>query len=537
MSDLLSILLSSLSNTIATYHNELEQRLQQSALTFKIKIDKLVVGHQTNSNSAAKTSRVLEALRQLRAGNEQYFASPFKLRYLCWGLLEQDPKLAPIILLEDARWFPNFLNLLRQAHLRGSLTQQHLRGLVHAYFHYSLAQSEAGSQQWADLRAFLAQVLRTIFERTNRRPNWLVFLADHPGVFTTEPAKDFVAMVNRNPEYCNEIKTTLGLAETSWLLNELIYLPVKSGCALQDVEFKARITGLLAYLQQHEIILDRGLAEVLSRYSRCNDHSSHSQLQGFSCTRWGLPHYSQKLQWGRVDETVRTMVQQWIVLEDLEDFFTLLQEEKIGDQRRLAFWKQWIDKISYSFIYLGPHCYWNSHEDFLKLKKRKSGRIGQLMHSGTRENNAILMRYHDYAIIEFSEPGNACFVYLWDELPFNAKQSRVQLDELKQRTKSIHRLRHTVGWEIEFQKVLKMLSPLRTDAAYPSGRMTEYSDKEIFQYCHDQNIEYEDHRTEGGYLWVYHCTVDYGKDANPTIAYQLRMFGFKHKPGKGWWKS
>ena len=47
------------------------------------------------------------------------------------------------------------------------------------------------------------------------------------------------------------------------------------------------------------------------------------------------------------------MVSSWLKLRLIEDFFGLLSEDGINDQRRINFWKRYVDRISDMHFALG----------------------------------------------------------------------------------------------------------------------------------------------------------------------------------------
>lgn len=53
----------------------------------------------------------------------------------------------------------------------------------------------------------------------------------------------------------------------------------------------------------------------------------------------------------------------------------------------------------------------------------------------------------------------------------------------------------------------------------------------LHQFAMRTGIAIEDHRSKGGSLWL---RVD---NADPGINRQLTIWGFRHRPGRGWWRA
>jgi hypothetical protein len=116
------------------------------------------------------------------------------------------------------------------------------------------------------------------------------------------------------------------------------------------------------------------------------------------------------MRWGRVTPEARAMVAEWLKLEFIEAFFTLLAEEHIGDNRRLEFWARYVNAIEDIHFALGTDARENRSPDFQALRKKMAGLVVPLQ-DNVRTNNAFIMRMGSLVIVEFSGYSNACYAY------------------------------------------------------------------------------------------------------------------------------
>ena len=69
------------------------------------------------------------------------------------------------------------------------------------------------------------------------------------------------------------------------------------------------------------------------------------------------------------------MVSEWLKLEFIEAFFTVLAEQHTGDNRRLKFWARYVSVIEDIHFALGADARDNSSPDFKALRKKMTGLV------------------------------------------------------------------------------------------------------------------------------------------------------------------
>jgi len=104
------------------------------------------------------------------------------------------------------------------------------------------------------------------------------------------------------------------------------------------------------------------------------------------------------------------MVSDWLKLEFIDSFFTLLAEDGESDSRRLNFWKQYVDEIDNIYFALGAAAQSSTSKDFVALLKKLNG-ISTNLGDGPASNNAFIMVMKGFVIVEFSGRANALYVY------------------------------------------------------------------------------------------------------------------------------
>ncbi len=362
--------------------------------------------------------RICGALATLRSqgaaaldGAQFYFA--------CWGLTESCGNHAPLI--EDGRYFPVMMGEVQKRQPRTLLWQ----GLLDAYFRYAPTPMAAqGVRNWQSLRTWLAEDLDKLRRRTppDLAPllPWLTVLTANRNLFGDTPCRPYATeALGGNLARVDRIKADLGIPTTSWFWRELVLSQIEEAAGWrEDARFKQVLDTLLAQLADHPVLRDKGLAMLLTRYAGCADKSAHEGLKRLSVEAWGSPQLVQQAKWGLVDPSVKAMVSQWLVLEDLEDFFERLQAGGLADTRRLRFWMRFIKQISFSHVALSSHLWWSRQPNWVEFKQKKGVRISRL-DGGGGAKNAFIMKIGGYYFVEFGETGDACYGYSAGSEPFS----------------------------------------------------------------------------------------------------------------------
>jgi EH_Signature domain len=224
-----------------------------------------------------------------------------------------------------------------------------------------------------------------------------------------------------------------GVDEVNWLLDEL--LPQDSPIA-GEAGWGPALSNLI-------------LNESLAAHERTRERILDFALRDL---RLGDPRVS-SVPWHPIGEKATREVIRWRSSEDLRFFFDLVMKGKPDHQGRHRFWQKYVDGVTRSLIVLS-----RNDEDRLRRRLRdletRGRRFAQI--TGTNLTSAFVMEFADTVIVEFSEAGNACYVYQEgkgkDPIPWQA--STVDLRVLKNPKRAKTRLIHGQRWEHDFASSL-----------------------------------------------------------------------------------
>jgi hypothetical protein len=432
------------------------------------------------------------------------------------------------------------------------LSSLHWKGLLTGYFQYSPSEDNsscAGRGNWKSLGSFLSQSFSGIYQGSSYKPSWMEVLSSNLNLLQEKPCQKYAdSVLHGDDSEIQRLKTELRIPDESWFYRELIFSPIDLIEGYNDDGFKEHINRIIPTLRDNKVYRENGLARLLTRYYRCASKEAHEGLKQFSLEVWGSPQLTRQVGWGHVDPKVKEMVQGWLVLEDIRDFFDLSRTERTSDKRRFDFWLKYIKQIQYSRIVLGSRAYESQERDYRNLRDRRRGRLSRLL---SWDDNAFIMKIGEYYFVEFSKTGNACYDYRENSLPFQMERAEYRLSDLKRKNaavfRGIHRDTWFGNWEEEFARELENLgiypddqrqSPPRRASTQSNRPQTEErqspqnnSEAELQAFLQKRGLRVTDNRGQGGYLWVFH-NVETG-----DIAEQLRRFGFTYAPPRqGYWK-
>ena len=342
----------------------------------------------------------------------------------------------------------------KQIDLTGSV----YRALLASYFAVTSGELQQDSSQWLVLRDLLDRSRLTLQQQSKRPKAWMQPLNDYPELLRTQPTKRLAVDFVHDPDDQKIIKLTetLNITENSWFWEMLIQQAVKSICELDDAKFSPKIDRLLHLMTKRPTYTQLILSSTLDRYAQSAQRDqAHEQLKELALKQWGNPQYESSAAWLNVKSDTKQMVIQWFVRADLEAFFRLFSQT--ADERRFQYWMRFIKQISYSQIFLGRNALYSRRTDQQKFISSNKGRLFELI-GGTLGNNSFMLKIGNLYIAEFSETGNAC--YLYDRMPFeNSGKTIFSLTDLKNKSKPplICTLKHTHSWEERFDEKLAQL--------------------------------------------------------------------------------
>jgi EH_Signature domain len=429
--------------------------------------------------------------------------------------------------------------------------------------------SAALTTGWVKLREWLNAQRLYLDRSVTTKPFWFSTLNEHANLLTGQPCKRYGPELLRGvTASLNRALEDLGVGSDSWLRNEAIYAQMQAGVELADMQFQSCLPRLMdAASGKSEFRLSRSisircLALLVSRYAACASTPEHIPLRDATIAFIGNP-WLHRAAWdayvvdraGRPDDRAREMVNGWLKVRLIKDFFGLLSEDRLVDERRLNYWLGFEPLIQEMWFALGADALSDRRKEYVEFRQRANGRLLALVGSTPTSNNAFLMHLGEHLVVEFGIAGNACFVYKYDQLPPRIKMrlssansgAVVDIAELKARRREA-RLLHNGSWEPNFDAALCPLlgftssasvdfSPARRNGAVKNGsypgpkRTRSFSRLEFEGFRSRYGLDVEDLVAKGGCLWV---RTD---AANPEINERLESWGFAYRPARGWWKE
>jgi hypothetical protein len=415
------------------------------------------------------------------------------------------------------------------------------------------------------LRAYLAQQLKAIRTPGPTEPTWIGTLAAHPHLFTDQVCRELAAQALTGDASAFEAMCRdLELGDKSWVVREFVLAQIDAGCTQLDGAFRSMLPQLKALLQQHELLIDDGLARLLTRYHGCTSTEVHAGLRDLAVARWKNPLLkTNDKRWGKVSDDVRQMVKGWLQLKWMVDFFHLLSEGGSNDQRRLDFWLRYRELVDDMYFALGSEAAENSHPDFRQMHDEMQGRLLRLS-SGSRTNNAFLINIGDYWVVEFGEHGNACFVFdKRKTLPFPLTKyvapDSTELKHVSRVLRFVHVDSRDQTWEEKFAAELapylgapasndrrrtrapvgaarahaapaRVLAPA-PDPAPVTRIMPAFTQAGFDALAEEHGLRIVDMRSIGGALWAHI------EESENVVTRQLKSWGFRYNDKRaGWWR-
>ncbi|MEN8626074.1 EH signature domain-containing protein [Psychrobacter proteolyticus] len=335
--------------------------------------------------------------------------------------------------------------------------------LLYSYFAVEQDEINKRPNNWIQLRNILNNNRSTLFQATLKPKKWLTTLTDHPEVLSLDPSKRFIRdfLQNSDDSRVSKQLESLSIAPNSWFWDSLVNSSIKSVKTMKEEDYFKVIPRFLLLLERNPIYTTAILTALLERYASTSKRAVvHEALKHTCLTQWDNPQYDSSAGWRNVSLDTKKMVIQWFVRADLEAFFKLFSQT--ADVDRFDYWIKFIDKISFSQIFLGPAAVQSRHAEHRKFRELNRGRLKNITGS-TPSNNAFLLKIDNVHIVDFSDTGNACYGY--SDLPFNLSKKNITVHELKNKPHSIFRngfgdtigLSHAGNWEARFDKTLAEL--------------------------------------------------------------------------------
>lgn len=520
---------------------------------------------------AANPASITGALSVFRA--TQSLPSFQELRYVCLGMctmLEGDWSVvgSPTHRCEVLRLVDQQTDERRIVRCFQSLLSSYF-----AFRLYDPRTNETSKAGWRDLRDWLAKKRREISRFTNASLPWLTSLDRNAELLTDNPCRKMGAeMLRGDCSTLEEVKNTLALPGDSWVMEEVVFAQIKAATSLSDGNFRDRLPDLLklaagnASLAIGPLLRTRCIARLVSRYARCEDRPEHIALRNAAIKEFGNPWLARR-KWeamvldehNQSDELARQMINSWLKRELINDFFSLLTEDEVGDQRRLEYWLRFEPFIDDMWFALGKTAQSRQSKEFLEFKKHAFGRL-MLLTDTTSANNAFVMRIGEYLVVEFGVTGNACFVYEWGYIDALTNASvglpSVSRKELASQTDCHERLLHIDSvegtWEQKFDGRIcpivgrwpndrpKPPRPPKKSQSAPTARKSPKAhhapksqsptEADLARFAKTFGYSIDDYRSNNGAVWLR------SRETHFQATAQLTEWGFRKSSTGDWYK-
>lgn len=411
------------------------------------------------------SSRILSAIHKLEQHDVDVLTSRDR-KYLAWGLCATlEGRTHKLIFTGAGRQALTFWQ--QQDEINTSV----YIALLFSYFAVSQAELRLDSSTWLILRDILKDHFPKLQQQHKRPKEWMQILQEYPELLQAQPTKrlamDFIN--DTHDRKIAKITEKLRASSESWLWESLISQAIKTTCELQDEKFLSKIERLIHMANKYPVYKNQIMTGLLDRYaSSTRRDQAHELLKNASLDLWGNPQYESAMGWSNVKPETKLMVIQWFVRADLEAFFRVFNTT--ADERRFKYWMRFIKKISFSQIFLGPYALNSRRSDHQKFIKENKGRYAELL-GGTATNNSFMVKIGNLYIVEFSETGNACYIY--NQHPIQQKQ-RVSLFQLKNKGTCLFTLSHSMNWEDRFDERFARLGVFPDQSNPKTKSSTEY---------------------------------------------------------------
>lgn len=369
-----------------------------------------------------------QAIARLRAGDTP---KPFEWKMIFFGLNDvAEGDLFEIALIDDATNFARIIAEIEQKIAQQRLTRREWLALCTSYFGHSSDTPEK-NPQWLQLRTQIARGFQQLKESAPRQMSWMSVIDTYSDIFTDNAGFLLGQQLGRGEiTDISVLEKVAQIPQTSWLWRKIVNHLVNEIFCLTDDAFQQKINSLIALSRQLTRFKDNILAATLTRYYQSAfKHQTHFELKQLALEYWGNPQLtSRNKSWQvHVENPVLLMVQGWFAKDDLKLFFELLKGNRDVDHARLFYWLRFANQMSYTRIVLGEDALRSKDADYVEFRAKNAGRLSRLQGSGSRDNNAMIMRIGDYLFVEFSKVG-AMYAYHMGNAPFNPETGILDID-------------------------------------------------------------------------------------------------------------
>lgn len=417
-------------------------------------LSKISIG-QIKKEKEPKSEIVIKAIQQLLNSPESLSKNDWRLIF--WGL---NFKINGECLIDSDQFVESVMKKIDDLTKLKEITKREWFALCAGYFDY--AKPSEDNIKWISLRKALVKSFAVLEKNQTKSRPWIEIVKNNIYLLSNVADKEFAKLIVHNDAVSiSNINQTFPISDASWIWKKTFSSLDSTFEKIDDQKYLSYLPDLMHLILKYPVHRNVILSALLTRYHKSKYRlTTHNVLKHAALDIWGSPQLkTSKNTWlVNVSSDVVNMVLRWFAKDDLEHFFKLLKTEEGVDQRRLNFWIDYVDQITFTKIVLGRDALTNNSSDFRDFRSENKGRLSELL-SATANNNAFIMQLKNYWFVEFSETGNACYVYHEDSLPFNSGERRLDLKyELKISSNSKEKIFHSGDWETKAEYILRKLN-------------------------------------------------------------------------------
>ncbi len=278
------------------------------------------------------------------------------------------------------------------------------------------------------------------FNYTNIKPTTRMqnFQSNYQILLDSNSFNNFDKNTINNFEF-NEIKQIWRLPNNSWWACNFILKYIDYNI-LSNNDTKEIIEKYLIFKDFfiENNIYKKGLEKIIIRLSKEADYPKYEPLLKDAIQEFGNPISPKNAHYWQFSDQGKGLIKKWFISEGIQKFFTLLADDS-GDPRRARFWQEWVDYIDDIQFFMGKNTALRGDSEIKRIIKD----YGE--YNLRDKTNAFAMVIGNIKIIEFSDSGNAAYIY--DKNFETTNQKFFKIDELKRKGAAKDRICHNIDWE------------------------------------------------------------------------------------------
>ncbi len=225
--------------------------------------------------------------------------------------------------------------------------------------------------------------------------------------------RNFAKDAGRNWELPEKRLEKFGLNPTTEFAqrfaSELALLAADRFDSIKQNQLTKIIQGILSSNLVDRKDYKKAISSIILSYTANQKEEIQGVLIDFFLRNEGLgdPRISPE-KWAGIKESAKSRVIQWLSREDINFFFELLLRDRDDKHGRKSFWLQYVDKVSRSRALISKEDL-RKHSVRLREMEDKGRSYGEFV--GSNSSSGFVLDFGRIVVIEFSEVGNACYIY------------------------------------------------------------------------------------------------------------------------------